>query len=114
MALSSIKTEYIAITVCASQAVWFKNLLEGLEFEQDISINFFCDNFSITKLSKNPVIHGRSKHIYVQYHFLYNHMKKVIELVHCKNEDQVADIFTKPLNIDAFIHLRGLLGVCKI
>ena len=72
-----------------------------------------CDNSSIIKLSRNPVLHGRSKHIDVRYHFLHNLVtKKIIDLVYCQSEDQVADILTKSLKLKAFEKLRGLLGVC--
>lgn len=30
----------------------------------------YCDNSSAIKLSKNLVLHGKSKHIHVRYHFL--------------------------------------------
>ena len=30
----------------------------------------WCDNNSSIKLSKNPILHGKSKHIDIRYHFL--------------------------------------------
>jgi hypothetical protein len=73
-----------------------------------------CDNSSTIKLSRNPVLHGRSKHIDVRYNFLRNLVtEKIINLVHCRSEDQVADILTKSLKLKAFEKLRGLLGVCS-
>ncbi|KAK4440576.1 hypothetical protein Salat_0392500 [Sesamum alatum] len=35
-----------------------------------------------------------------------------VELVHCNTQEQLADIMTKPLKLDVFLKLRGLLGVC--
>jgi len=65
------------------------------------------------KLSKNPVFHGRSKHIDVRFYFLRDLTKdEVIEVLYCKSEDQVVDILTKPLKLCAFQKLRNLLGVC--
>lgn len=73
-----------------------------------------CDNCSATKLSKNPVLHGRSKHIDVRFHFLRDLTKEgVIELKHCGTKEQVADIMTKPLKLDLFLKLRRLPGVCE-
>lgn len=75
----------------------------------------FCDNNSAIKLSKNPVLHGRCKHIDVRYHFLRDLTKdEVIDLIFCRSEDQVADIFTKPLKLAGFLKLRKLLGVCTL
>ncbi|GKU92535.1 hypothetical protein SLEP1_g6248 [Rubroshorea leprosula] len=66
-------------------------------------------------LAKNPVTHGRSKHIDVRYHFLRDQVgKKAIELVYCKSENQVANILTKPLKFEAFIKLRSMLGMTTL
>lgn len=37
-----------------------------------------------------------------------------VKLVYCGTKDQVADIMTKPLKLDAFVKLRELLGVCEV
>lgn len=75
----------------------------------------FCDNNSAIKRSRNPVLHGRSKHINVKYHFLRNLCNDgAIELVYCKSEDQVADVFTKALKSKTFEKLRRLLGICTL
>lgn len=72
----------------------------------------FCDNSSTIKLSKNPVLHGRSKHIDVRFHFLRDLAKEgVVELCYCKSDEQIADIFTKPLKVDSYLKLRALLGM---
>ena len=74
-----------------------------------------CDNSSTIKLSKNPVMHGRSKHIDVRFHFLRNLTKEgIVELIHCGSQDQIADIMTKPLKLEAFEKLRKLLGMCEV
>ena len=73
-----------------------------------------CDNISAIKLSKNPVMPGRSKHIDVRFHFLRNLIKdEVVELVQCSTQEQVADILTKPLKLETFVKMRGLMGVCE-
>ena len=58
-----------------------------------------CDNESAIKLTNNPVQHARTKHIDVRHHFIRDHQQKgdiCIESV--GTEDQLADIFTKPLD----------------
>ncbi|XP_071921816.1 secreted RxLR effector protein 161-like [Coffea arabica] len=37
-----------------------------------------------------------------------------VDLMHCKSDDQVADIFTKVLKRESFVKLRGLLGLCNL
>ena len=66
-----------------------------------------CDNSSTIKLSKNPVMQGWSKHIDVRFHFLRDLTKDgEVELAHYKTQDQLADLMTKPLKLDAFQKLR--------
>lgn len=60
-------------------------------------------------------MHGHSKHIDVRFHFLRDLIKGgVVKMVHCNTQEQVADVMTKPLKLEAFVKLRGLLGVCPI
>lgn len=74
-----------------------------------------CDNNSSIKLSRNPVFHGRTKHIKVRFHFLRDLVKEEeVSLVHCGTEDQVAEIMIKPLKLDTFQKMRRLLGVQEI
>ena len=58
---------------------------------------------SAIKLTNNPVQHARTKHIDVRHHFIRDHQQKgniYIESVGTK--DQLADIFTKPLDEKRF------------
>ncbi|XP_056159718.1 secreted RxLR effector protein 161-like [Syzygium oleosum] len=63
-------------------------------------------------VAASSFFYERSKHIDVRYHFIREQVKeKEIEISHVKSEDQVADIFTKPLKVDAFWKLKSLLGM---
>lgn len=109
--LSTTEAEFVAATACACQAIWMRKILEDLHFETTI----FYDNNSTIKLSKNPILHGRSKHIDVKYHFLRELTRNgTLDLIYCRSEDQIADIFTKSLKWPMFQRLRKLLGVCKL
>lgn len=110
--LSTTEAEFVATASCACQAIWLRRLLGKLDCCQEGPTLVFCDNVSTIKLSKNPVLHGRSKHIDVRYHFLRDLCKDgVIDLVYCKSEEQVADILTKPHKAAMFVKLRDMLGV---
>ncbi|KAJ8644271.1 hypothetical protein MRB53_006019 [Persea americana] len=113
--LSTTKAEFIAAASCACQAVWLRRILEKLSHTQSKSTTVYCDNSSAIKLSKNLVMHGRSKHIDVRFHFLRELTKaETVMMVHCNTKEQVADVVTKPLKFDAFLKLRKLLGVCPV
>ncbi|TXG60681.1 hypothetical protein EZV62_015254 [Acer yangbiense] len=86
---------------CSCQAIWLRSLLEALQYQQQGPILIYCDNVSAIKLLRNPVLHGRSKHIDVRYHFLR-------DLFFCRSEDQAADLLTKPLKLHVFVKLRQM------
>lgn len=112
--LSTTEAEFIAAASCACQGVWLRRILGKLGLLQDKCTTIFCDNSSTIKLSKNPVMHGRSKHIDVRFHFLRDLAKEgVIELLYCNTQDQISDIMTKALKADVFLKLRRQLGMCS-
>ncbi|GJT21637.1 retrovirus-related pol polyprotein from transposon TNT 1-94 [Tanacetum coccineum] len=66
----------------------------------------FCDNTSAIAISNNPVLHSRTKHIDIRYHFIRDHiLKGDIELHFSPTDLQLADIFTKPLAEPSFTRL---------
>ena len=67
---------------------------------------------STIDLAKNPVSHGRSKHIETKFHFLRDQVcRGRIGLHHCPTEVQVADILTKRLKTKRFLMLRKMLNI---
>ncbi|KAF2285863.1 hypothetical protein GH714_008480 [Hevea brasiliensis] len=113
--LSTTEAEFIAATSCSCQAIWLRRILKDLKFKQQGATTIYCDSNSVIKLSKNPILYGRSKHIDVKFHFLRDLTKDgVIDIVYCRSEEQVADLFTKPLKMASFVKLRKLLGVCTL
>ena len=112
--LSTTEAEFIVVASCACQALWLRRMLEKLNHASTGATVMYCDNSSTIKLSRNPVMHGRSKHIDVRFHFLRNLTRDgVVTLLHCHSQDQLADIMTKPLTRVAFEKVRMLLGVCQ-
>ena len=113
--LSTIEAGFVAAASCACQGVWMRRVLEKLGHSQGKCTTVLCDNNSTIKLSKNPIMHGRSKHIDVRFHFLRDLTREgVVKLKHCGTQEQVADIMTKPLKLDVFLKLRELLGVSVV
>nr|KYP33754.1 Retrovirus-related Pol polyprotein from transposon TNT 1-94 [Cajanus cajan] len=110
VALSTAEAEYIAAGSCCAQILWMKQQLSDYGLSLD-HIPIKCDNTSAINLSKNPVLHSRTKHIEIRHHFLRDHVQKgdcVLEFVETKN--QLADIFTKPLPKENFFSIRQELG----
>jgi len=64
-------------------------------------IKFYCDNQSTISMTKNLVLHSRSKHINIRHHFIIDLVQQeFLFFEFCKSEDQLADIFTKALPKD--------------
>jgi hypothetical protein len=58
------------------------------------------------------VLHSKTKHIEVRYHFLRDNVEKgKIALIHVPTHDQLADIFTKPIDKQLSLVCGGSL-VC--
>jgi hypothetical protein len=77
------------------------------------SVPLMCDSSSAICLTSNLVFYGRAKHIQVRYHFFRDHVEKGdIVMKYNDTKRQLADIFTKPLDVTHFASLRGELGVC--
>ncbi|XP_074363375.1 secreted RxLR effector protein 161-like, partial [Apium graveolens] len=66
IALSSCEAEYMAATLAACQSIWLRGLLRKVLRQQVGSVILYIDNKSAIELMKNPVLHGRSKHIDVR------------------------------------------------
>ena len=106
--LSTYEAKYGAALVEVCEVIWLRNLLEEFDHPKDESTTIHVDNKSAIKLAKNPIQHGRSKHIDIKFHFIRDHVKqKTMKLEYCSTTEQVADIFTKALPTDTFIRLKS-------
>jgi hypothetical protein len=109
VSLSTVEAEYIAATTCCTQVLWMKQTLTDIQVEYDEPIPIYCDNTSAISISKNSVMHSKTKHIPIKYHLLWERVaEKNIRVEHVETKEQVADIFTKPLPWEAieYIHQR--------
>eukprot|EP00253_Pinus_taeda_P029539 PITA_29539 len=114
IALSTAEAEYVAATAAACQAVWMRWMLRSLGQEQEKATVIFCDNSSAIALSKNSVFHKRMKHIDTRFHYIRESVNNgEIVLEHCRTQEQVADILTKPLDQKSFEFLRKCLGMTE-
>jgi hypothetical protein len=89
-----------------------KTKLTDIHVEYDEPIPIYCDNKSAINISKNSVMHSKTKHIPIKYHFLQEQVaEKKIRVEYVRTKKQVAYIFTKPLPQEAFKYLHQRLGV---
>jgi hypothetical protein len=111
VALSTAEAEYVSAGQCCAQLLWMSQTL--WDFGYNLSkVPLLCDNESAIRLVDYSVEHSRTKHIDIRHHFLRDHQQKGdIDIFHISNENQLADIFTKPLDEKTFCRLRSELNV---
>jgi hypothetical protein len=78
-------------------------------------VPLLCDNESAIKISHNPVQHSKTKHIEIRHPFIRDHIKRGdIEIIYINTREQLADIFTKPLDEARFRELRHELNIIDL
>jgi hypothetical protein len=111
VSLSTAEAEYVAATSCCAQLLWMRQTMEdyGIHFDK---VPLLCDNESAIKIAHNPVQHNKTKHIEIRHHFIRDHVNRgEINLSYVGTQDQLADIFTKPLDEARFRELRHELNI---
>ena len=115
VALSSCEAEYISSTSAVCQGIWISRFMHELIGESIEKFDICIDNKSATEISRNPVYHGRTKHIEFRYLFIRNCVEEnKVMLQYVRTDDQLADLFTKPLGITKFIKFREKIGLAKV
>ncbi|GJZ38056.1 hypothetical protein Tco_0584247 [Tanacetum coccineum] len=114
VAMSSVEAEYVAVARCCANILWMKSQQSDYDIHYKM-VPIFCDNTSAIAISNNHVLHSRTKHINIRYHFIRDYiLKGDIELHFIPTEYQLADFFTKPLDEPTFTRLKAKLGMLNI
>jgi hypothetical protein len=93
---STTEAEYVAAASCCSWLLWITYTWSDFG-EEYTHVPLQCDSTSAISVAKNPVLHSKTKHIEVRYHFLRDNAEKgKIALIQVPTHDQLADIFTNP------------------
>ena len=115
IALLSTKAEYMVMTHSGKEAIFLNHLFGNLEIPIQFPIPLLVDNQSAITLAENPIFHTCSKHIKVCHHWMCEKTwDGTIQLEYVPTMDQVADIFTKPLNSEKFWKFCDALGLVWI
>eukprot|EP00253_Pinus_taeda_P005296 PITA_05296 len=112
IALSTAEAEYVAAASCCTQLLWMMQTFQDFQITCTPPISILCDNTSEINISKNPVMHSKTKHITIKYHFLREQvLEQKVKLEYVTPKEHVADILTKPLPRENFEYLEQKLGV---
>jgi hypothetical protein len=115
IALSTTEAEYIALSQAMREVLPFIWLMKEAR-EQGIPVlnatprihcKVFEDNAGAIEIANVPKMRPRTKHLNIKYHHFREEVKKgTISIYHTRTEEQIADIFTKPLPEQPFIKFR--------
>ena len=117
IALSTTEAEYIALSQSMRDLIPLRSILMDLSKIMHVNPELpvthstvFEDNNGALELAQAPKYRPRTKHIAIKYHHFREHVKNKsirVEAIHTK--EQLADIFTKPLEKHQFEYLRKKL-----
>ena len=112
VALSTAESEYIAMTHAAKELIWIRTFIgEILRPFTKLSI-LQCDNQAAIALANDNAFHARTKHIALRYHFIRETIEnQVITPRWIASEENIADLFTKPLSPTHTGNLVNKLGL---
>jgi hypothetical protein len=98
VALSTAEAKYVAAGSCCAQLLWMRQTLKDYGYTLN-HLPLLCDNESAIKIAYNTCEHSRTKHIDIRHHFLRDHaIKEDIVTSIVRTNEQLTDIFTKPLD----------------
>uniref|UniRef100_A0A0D3BLA8 Uncharacterized protein n=1 Tax=Brassica oleracea var. oleracea TaxID=109376 RepID=A0A0D3BLA8_BRAOL len=105
----------MATTEAAKHAIWLQEVLEEVTDKSCKMVTIYIDNRSAIALTKNPVFHGRNKHIHKRYHFIRECVEnEQIEVEHVSGTEQKGNILTKALGRIKFQEMKELVGVQEV
>jgi hypothetical protein len=111
VALSTIEAKYIAARHYCAQLFLMRQTLRDYGYKLS-KVSLLCDNESAICMVDNPIEHSHTKHIDIRYHFLRDHQQRGdITIKYVSTHNQLADIFTKPLDEMTFSKFRNELDV---
>ena len=98
----------IMLQSCVMMVLSLRKILEFLGWKQMSPTIIKEDNLGCIAVSRDPMLHSRTKHMQIKQSFLRDYQDKgEIKLEWVESAEQLADIFTKPLSRPTFEYLRG-------
>jgi hypothetical protein len=111
---SNTEVEYKAMADATAEIMWVQSVLQDLSISPKAAI-LCCDNMGAKYLASNPIFHGRTKHVEVDFHFVRDHVsQKLLQVRFISTNDQVADGFTKAISQKQLHKFQRNLNLIKL
>ena len=114
---SSCYAEYIALHAGSQEAIFLRELLQGLRVlkadgDECPPTQLYCDNEAATRLSQESVWHSNTKHFRAKYHSIRDNVRDgVLRVDRIPSAGILSDILTKATSRTVFEQLRPRLGL---
>lgn len=103
-----MEAEYMAACAATQEAIWLLRVLRELGCVFTKPLTMYEDNQSCIFLSRNPGDFAKSKHIDTRYHFVREQVEaKTVILQKINTIENLADVFTKPLDRKQFYNITN-------
>lgn len=110
VATSTFDAEYFAAHEACQQLRWLDVFSEQIEHPLEKPVTLYCDNSSAVSASERPKVKHRKKHTRIMAHAVHESFENgLVKLERVATEENIADIFTKPLPKD--LHEKHTLGL---
>jgi hypothetical protein len=112
VSLSSTESEYTTATATGCEIMWMRYFLEEIGYDVSDPSPLFLDSASALQVIKNPEHQSTMKHVHRSHHWIRDHVEQGdIHVQHVRTDENIADIFTKPLGRTKFEYLHAKLGL---
>lgn len=114
VARSTAEAEYRAMALTTCEITWLSSLLKDLGLHNLPPSVLNCDNQAALAIAANPVMHEKTKHIDIDYHYVRDQLQAGhIVTQHVPSQHQVADILTKIFPVKLHQSHMDKLGAVK-
>lgn len=118
IALSSCEAEYICLSQALRETIPLMKMVQDFKDRDfidtyvtpSVHCKAFEDNSGCVELARVHKMQPQTKHINITYHHFREAVREgKISIHQVRTEDQIADVFTKPLQQNLFVKFRNLI-----
>ena len=110
VSLSSSEAEYQSMAAAVQEALYLRSLLDELGVPTAEPTFIGEENQSCIKMTENPVMSRRTKHVDSKFHFVRERVAGgTVKIYYVPTSEMAADLLTKPLARDKVEQHRGIL-----